>query len=395
MAADLAETPSSGLEVQLCGDAHLSNFGAFLAPDRQLIFDINDFDETHPGPFEWDVKRLAASFAVAGRELGLKAAQRRTATEAAASEYRQEIRRLAGMGEQDIWYSRMDSRSIEQFRSQVSRQRGKQFDRTMAKAERKNSLRALGRLTEPDGDSLRIISDPPLIVPIEELAAQEHIKVDPAPMLRALLREYLRSLHPDIRHLAERYRYVDAAHKVVGVGSVGTRCFIVLLLGRDDQDPLFLQVKEAGPSVLEPHTGPRRYKHHGRRVVEGQRLTQAASDVFLGWLTGPGLVGQGHGHARNRDFYVRQLWDGKGSAELERMDAEGLRVYATLCGWTLARGHARSGDAIAIASYLGGGDGFETAICDFAEAYADQNERDYAAFVAAADSGRITAQRDI
>jgi Uncharacterized protein conserved in bacteria (DUF2252) len=395
MAADLATTPSSGLEVQLCGDAHLSNFGAFLAPDRQLIFDINDFDETHPGPFEWDVKRLAASFAVAGRMLGLKAAKRRAVTAAAASEYRQEIRKLAGMRDLDIWYSRMDSRSIEQFRSQVSRQRGKQFDRTMAKAESKNSLRALARLTQPDGDSLRIISDPPLIVPIEELAAQENIKVDLAPMLRALLREYLRSLHPDIRRLAERYRYVDAAHKVVGIGSVGTRCFIALLLGRDDQDPLFLQVKEAGPSVLEPYTGAGRYKHHGRRVVEGQRLTQAASDIFLGWLTGPGLVGRGHGRVRDRDFYVRQLWDGKGSAEIERMDVEGLRIYATLCGWTLARGHARSGDPIAISTYLGSGDRFDRAICDFAEAYADQNERDFEAFTAAADSGRIEAERDI
>jgi uncharacterized protein (DUF2252 family) len=272
---------------------------------------------------------------------------------------------------------------------------GKHVDRTVAKAERKNSLRALAKLTRRDGDSLRIISDPPLIVPIDELAAEEGIQVDLKPLMKNLIAEYRRTVPPDIRHVMDRYRYVDAAHKVVGVGSVGTRCWIVLLLGRDDQDPLFLQVKEAGPSVLEPYAGHRRLKHQGRRVVEGQRLTQATSDIFLGWLTGPGLVGRGLGQPRQRAFFVRQLWDGKGSAEIDRMDVEAMTVYATLCGSTLARGHARSGDAIAIGSYLGGGDRFDRAVCDFAEAYADQNERDYEAFTAAADSGRIEAERDI
>jgi uncharacterized protein (DUF2252 family) len=395
MAADLVTAPNSGLEVQLCGDAHLSNFGAFMAPDRRMIFDINDFDETHPGPFEWDVKRLAASFSVACRQLGLKSGKRKKVVETAVGEYRKEIRRLASMRDLDIWYSRIDVDTVEQFRSKVSQQRGKQFDRGVAKAERKNSLRAFDKLTRRDGDSVKIISDPPLIVPIDELAAQEGIKIDLEPVMESLIDEYGRTVHPDVRHLVDRYRYVDAAHKVVGVGSVGTRCWIALLLGRDEQDPLFLQVKEAGPSVLEPYAGHGRFRHQGRRVVEGQRLMQAASDIFLGWLTGPGLVGKGLGRAREREFYVRQLWDGKGSAEVERFDVEGMQTYATLCGCTLARAHARSGDPIEIASYLGGGDKFDRAICDFAEAYAEQNERDYEAFSAAVDSGRIEARRDL
>jgi len=257
----------------------------------------------------------------------------------------------------------------------------------VAKAEQKDSLRALAKLTRPDGDALRIVSDPPLIVPIEELVQDREVDIEGT--LRGLVNQYRRTLHPDIRHLAERYRYVDAAHKVVGVGSVGTRCWIVLMLGRDEGDPLFLQVKEAGPSVLEPYTGSGRYKHQGRRVVEGQRLMQAASDVFLGWLSTPGLDG------RQRDFYVRQLWDGKGSVEIERMDAEALRLYAGLCGSTLARGHARSGDRIAIAAYLGRGEAFDRAICEFAEAYADQNERDHAAFSAAVEAGRLEARNEI
>jgi Uncharacterized protein conserved in bacteria (DUF2252) len=395
MAADLGAVPNTGLEVQLCGDAHLSNFGAFMAPDRRLIFDINDFDETVPGPFEWDVKRLAASFAVAARHLGFKSGKRQKVETTAAGEYRKEIRRLASMRDLDIWYSRVDVDTVEHFRSHMAANRGKQLDRTVAKAERKNSLRALEKLTRPDGDSLRIISDPPLIVPLTELAEEQGIKVDLKPLLEGLIEEYRRSVHPEVRRLVDRYRYVDAAHKVVGVGSVGTRCWIVLLLGRDEEDPLFLQVKETGPSVLEPYAGHQGFRHQGRRVVEGQRLMQAASDILLGWLTGPGLVGQGLGRVGKREFYVRQLWDGKGSAEIERFDVEGMQVYATLCGGTLARAHARSGDPIEIASYLGGGDGFDRAIADFSEAYADQNEQDFKAFSAAADSGRIEARADL
>jgi uncharacterized protein (DUF2252 family) len=387
MASDLATTPSSGLEVQLCGDAHLSNFGAFMAPDRRLIFDINDFDETHPGPFEWDVKRLTASFAVAGRALGLKRGERAAAVGTATATYRNEVKRLAGLRDLDVWYSRVDVDALERYISRASARRGKQWRKGVAKAEQKDSLRALAKLTRHDGDALRIVSDPPLIVPIKELVQDREVDIEGT--LRGLVNQYRRTLHPDIRHLAERYRYVDAAHKVVGVGSVGTRCWIVLMLGRDEGDPLFLQVKEAGPSVLGPYTGSGRYKHQGRRVVEGQRLMQAASDVFLGWLSTPGLDG------RQRDFYVRQLWDGKGSVEIERMDAEALRLYAGLCGSTLARGHARSGDRIAIAAYLGRGEAFDRAICEFAEAYADQNERDYAAFSAAVETGRLEARGEI
>ncbi len=392
MAADLAATPSCGLNVQLCGDAHLSNFGAFMAPDRRLIFDVNDFDETHPGPFEWDVKRLAASFAVAGRALGLKGKQCRSAVAASAAGYREEIRRLAGLRDMDVWYSRVDIDALETYLEDLSNsgKRRKQWSRSVAKAERKDSLRALTKLTRADGDSLRIVSGPPLIVPLEELVKQKKMRASIESELTALIDQYRGTLHPDVRRLADCYRYVHVAHKVVGVGSVGTRCWIVLLLGRDGDDPLFLQVKEAGPSVLAPFNGGGRYKHQGRRVVEGQRLMQAASDIMLGWLTVENGI-----DGKNRHFYVRQLWDGKGSAEIDSMDAEGLRVYAALCGGTLARGHARSGDRIAIGSYLGGGDAFDQAICKFAEAYADQNERDYEAFAAAVDSGRLAAERDI
>jgi uncharacterized protein (DUF2252 family) len=390
MAADLATTPRSGFEVQLCGDAHLSNFGVFAAPDRRLIFDINDFDETFPGPFEWDVKRLAASFAVGGRELGFKRKERAEAVLTAAREYREEMRRLAGEGSMDVWYERLDLEAIQQYRSEVGRKVAKNFDRAVAKAESKNSMRALAKLTRSDGDGdRRIVSDPPLIVPIEDLVPKPELARMVAGM-SSLVDQYRGTLQPDIRQLADRYHYVHAAHKVVGVGSVGTRCWIVLLLGRDSDDPLFLQVKEAGSSVLAPNGSTGRYKHQGRRVVEGQRLMQAASDILLGWLT----VEEGLDGGR-RDFYVRQLWDGKGSAQIETMTPYTMELYARLCGWTLARSHARTGDRIAIASYLGGGDQFDVAIGDFAEAYADQNERDYEAFSAAAKSGRIPVQTDI
>ena len=390
MAADLGATPGSGLDVQLCGDAHLSNFGVFMAPDRRLIFDINDFDETHRGPFEWDVKRLAASFAVAGRALGLKASRRRTAIAAAAAGHRNEIRRLARMRDIDVWYARVELESLEPVVDSLSLRQRKALAKEAAKAEHKDSLRALAKLTHTDGKLLRIRSDPPLIVPVDEMLQDG---ADPAAIeahIRGLIEAYRGSLSPDVRQLMDRYRYVHLAHKVVGVGSVGTRCWIVLLLGRDAEDPLFLQVKEAGPSVLSPFAGGVRYRHNGRRVVEGQRLMQAASDIMLGWISAEGVI-----DGKPRDFYVRQLWDGKGSAEIETMDSEVLRQYASLCGQTLAHGHARSGDRIAIASYLGGGDGFDKAICDFAHAYADQNERDYAEFADAVDSGRLEAERDI
>jgi uncharacterized protein (DUF2252 family) len=390
MATDLAATPRSGLDVQLCGDAHLSNFGVFAAPDRRLIFDINDFDETFPGPFEWDVKRLAASFAVAGRDLGFKKGERRESVISAARNYREEMRRLAGERSIDVWYERLDIDAIQRYRDMVGKQDARNFDKGIAKAESKNSMRALTKLTHREGDELRIVSDPPLIVPIEELVKE--MRGDLADMeskLTTVIDGYRGTLQPDIRTLADRYRYAHAAHKVVGVGSVGTRCWIVLLLGRDSDDPLFLQVKEAGPSVLSPFTSGARYKHQGRRVVEGQRLMQAASDILLGWLTAEGIDGE------RRDFYVRQLWDGKGSAEIDSMTPHTMELYAQLCGWTLARAHARSGDRIAIASYLGGGDKFDRAIADFAEAYADQNQRDYETFAQAVDSGRLEVRTDL
>jgi uncharacterized protein (DUF2252 family) len=387
MAADLAATPSSGLRVQLCGDAHLSNFGGFAAPDRRLIFDINDFDETHPGPFEWDLKRLAASFSVGARELGFTASEGRSVVAAATREYREEMRRLAAMRTIDVWYERLDVQALEQYRSQVDRSQAKTFHKNVAKAQRKNSLRAFDKLTRSDNGEIRIVSDPPLIVPIDEF-----LGVDPAIVERRLAEvfsAYRDTLNRDVRHLIDGYRFVHAAHKVVGVGSVGTRAWILLLLGRDSQDPLFLQAKEAQTSVLEPYTQASQFKHQGRRVVEGQRLMQAASDIFLGWVTAEGADG------KNRDFYVRQLWDGKYSAVVERMTPTTMAIYAKLCGWTLARAHARSGDRIAIAAYLGKGDVFDQAICDFAEAYADQNERDYKEFARAVEKGRLQAEADI
>jgi uncharacterized protein (DUF2252 family) len=385
MAADLAAGPRTKLTVQLCGDAHLSNFGVFAAPDRRLIFDINDFDETHPGPFEWDVKRLAASFEIGGRDLGFKASDRRTAVAETAGEYRREMRRLAGMRTLDVWYQRLDLEVLDQYRSMVSKKALKTYDKTVAKAERKNSLRAFDRLTEKADGQVRIISDPPLIVPIAELASSDRQYKAVMGRLQDLLAAYQRTLDTDIRHLADSYRFADFARKVVGVGSVGTRAWIALLLGRDGSDPLFLQVKEAEASVLEGFAGKSRFKQEGRRVVEGQRLMQAASDIFLGWLTAEGPDG------KQRDFYVRQLWDGKGSAQIELMDPQRMGLYGKLCGWTLARAHARSGDRVAIASYLGKGDSFERAMCDFATAYADQNEADYKEFESALSKGKLKA----
>ncbi|MBJ7328321.1 MAG: DUF2252 domain-containing protein [Solirubrobacteraceae bacterium] len=386
MAADLAGEPRTGLTVQLCGDAHLSNFGAFAAPDRRMVFGLNDFDETLPGPFEWDVKRLAASFAVAGRDRQFSAKQRAVVNRTVVQGYRDEMQRLAGMPNLDLWYDRIHLEEIAELAmAQGTAKQRKRFERNAAKAQSKDNMRALGKLTtEVDGEP-RIISDPPLIVPIEEIAAgvaEEEIEQ----FLRGVLRSYRRTLTTDRRHLLEQFRYVHAARKVVGVGSVGTRAWVVLMLGRDASDPLFLQLKEAQPSVLEPFLGKSKFPKHGQRVVEGQRLTQAATDIMLGWIqvTAPDGVA--------RDFYVRQLWDGKGSALVELMDPNAMTFYAQLCGQALAKAHARSGDAIAISAYLGTGDTFDRAMSTFAETYADQNERDYDALRAAVASGRVTAE---
>jgi uncharacterized protein (DUF2252 family) len=380
MAADLARLPRTGFEVQLCGDGHLANFGIFAAPDRRLVFDCNDFDETSRGPFEWDVKRLAASVAVAGRDIGLPSAERRDAVRRSAAGYRHAIRDLAAMRNLDVWYARLDIEpAAEALRGHIDKQRYRRLQRNLDKARAKDSLRAFDKLTEVRDGARRIVSEPPLITPIEELA--DAAVADR--QLHAVLAAYRESLSPERRRLAESYRYVHAAHKVVGVGSVGTRAWIVLLEGRDSEDPLFLQAKEAQASVLEPYTGASRYRNHGRRVVEGQRLMQAASDIFLGWVAAEGIDGE------QRHFYVRQLWDGKGSAEIERMSAEDLGVYAELCGRVLARAHARSGDRFAIADYLGRGDAFDKAIVRFAERCAELNEGDFEALSEAADRGEI------
>ncbi len=386
MAADLAGAPRTGLQVQLCGDAHLSNFGGFAAPDRRLVFSINDFDETLPGPFEWDVKRLAASFAVAGRDRGFDAKRRRSINRAVTRSYREAIRGFGQMSNLDIWYSRIDVDEIAALaaRQGTAKQR-KRFERNVAKARSKDSLRAFAKLTELVDGEPRIASDPPLIMPIEELASgveQDEIEE----FVRGVLRSYRRTLTADRRELLERFRYVHAARKVVGVGSVGTRAWVVLMLGRDENDPLFLQLKEAQASVLEPFLGKTAFAKQGQRVVEGQRLTQAAGDIMLGWIRATGLDGL------SRDFYMRQLWDGKGSAIVEMMDPQAMTIYAELCGRALAKAHARSGDAIAIGSYLGAGDRFDRALASFAEAYADQNERDYDALKEAVGSGRLAAK---
>ncbi|WP_084284307.1 DUF2252 domain-containing protein [Solirubrobacter soli] len=386
MAADLAASPRTGLQVQLCGDAHLSNFGAFAAPDRRLVFGVNDFDESLPGPFEWDVKRLAASFAVAGRDRGFDAKQRGAVNLAVGRSYREAIRDFARMRALDLWYARLDvDDAAKEWVARATAKQRKRLDRNLAKARTKDSMRAFDRLTRLVDGEPRIVSDPPLIVPIEELvSADASVRLEDE--LRRLIRSYRRTLTGDRRHLLERFRYVHAARKVVGVGSVGTRAWIVLLLGNDDADPLFLQIKEAQRSVLEPHLGKSAFTNHGQRVVEGQRLMQAASDIMLGWLRTPGIDGV------QRDFYIRQLWDGKGSAIVEAMEPDALATYANICGWTLARAHARSGDSAAIASYLGSSDSFDRAMASFAETYADQNDADYAALRRAADTGRIAVE---
>jgi uncharacterized protein (DUF2252 family) len=389
MASDLARTPQSGIRAQLCGDAHLSNFGGFASPDRELVFDLNDFDETLPGPWEWDVKRLAASLEIAGRDLDFKNAARRAAVLAAVRSYREAMRSFASMRTLDVWYARLDAAGVlANVGQRVDGDARKAFAQQIEKAHTKDSLRALAKLTHVVDGQQRIISDPPLITPIEELVpGGEATEIED--QIRQLLRSYQSTLASDRRRLLDGFRYGHMAHKVVGVGSVGSRAWIVLLLGRDDQDPLFLQVKEAQASVLEPYAGAARQRNQGQRVVEGQRLMQASSDILLGWLRAVGLDGA------QRDFYVRQLWDWKVSAEIESMRPSVISAYGQLCGWTLARAHARSGDRIAIGAYLGSGDTFDRAIAGFASAYADQNERDFQALTDAVASGALEASAQV
>ena len=390
MAADLATTPVTGLTVQACGDAHLSNFGLYASPERKLLFDVNDFDETLPGPWEWDVKRLAASLEVAARGNGFARKDRRMIVQAAAAQYRLVMRQLAAMTNLDVWYSDVN---IEEFRREFAgRLTGRQrqrLDEAFAKARGHDSRQALDKLAAPQDGQLRIVADPPLVVPLIDLLPEQLDRAGMETELHGLIADYRRSLQSDRRVLLEQYQFADMARKVVGVGSVGTRCWIILMLGRDQSDPLFLQVKEAQPSVLSPYQGASKYANQGERVVAGQRLMQAASDIFLGWQRTLGLDGQ------YRDFYVRQLRDWKFSMPIEALIPHGMRIYAQLCGGTLARAHARSGDHIAIASYLGRGDVFDRAVTEFAAAYADQNERDYEALTKAADSGRIHAERGV
>jgi uncharacterized protein (DUF2252 family) len=387
MAADLATTPSSGLIVQACGDAHLSNFGMYASPERKLLFDVNDFDETLPGPWEWDVKRLAASLEVAARDNGLGRKDRRRTVLAAVGRYRASMLVLAGMNSLDIWYADVDVGRFQQgFSDQLKGRQRRAVETATAKAQAHDSKQALGKLAEVKDGKLRIVADPPLVVPIGDLLPEHMDRAVMETEMHALIGEYRRTLQSDRRILLEQYDFTDMARKVVGVGSVGTRCWIALMLGRDDNDPLFLQIKEAQTSVLSPYLGASEYANQGERVVGGQRLMQAASDIFLGWQRTTGLDGH------YRDFYIRQLRDWKFSFPIEAMAPAGLRLYAEVCGGTLARAHARSGDRIAIAAYLGSSDVFDRAIADFAASYADQNQRDHDALARAAASGRVTAE---
>jgi uncharacterized protein (DUF2252 family) len=383
MAWDLSRTPTTGMTVQCCGDAHLSNFGIFAAPDRRVVFDLNDFDETLPASFEWDVKRLVASFAVAARDNGHSVKQQRAAARSAAATYRRVMARAATMRFLDVWYARVDA---EQMLAEVARRTDKAMlksaQKTLAKARRRTSLGSLSKFAKRVDGGYRISQQPPVIVrpPRNQLAAAEEL-------VRQGLIDYAETLSPDRRLVLDRYRYVDFARKVVGVGSVGTEAFMLLMMGDGEDDPLFLQIKEAGESVLAPYAGASEYEHPGERVVQGQRLMQSASDSFLGWVTGAGAL--------HRTFYVRQLRDMKGSAAIEAMEPDRLARYGELCGGTLARAHARTGDAAAITGYLGDDDGFERALERFAVLYADQNDADYAAFSQAAEDERIAVERGV
>jgi uncharacterized protein (DUF2252 family) len=385
MASDLAPHPRTSLEVQLCGDAHLSNFGIYAAPDRHLVFSVNDFDETLPGPFEWDIKRLVASLAVAGRSREFSDTERGAVIAACSQAYRLAMREFAQMNTLDLWYLRLDVEQVmSRFVAQATKAQLKNLDRILSKARSKTSLKAVAKLTHEVDGELRFLNDAPLVVPVDDLLTDD-TAAEMVERFHQMLREYRATLATDRQGLLERYRYVDLARKVVGVGSVGQRAFILLLVGRDNDDPLMMQFKEAQQSVLERYLGPSEYERSGQRVVAGQRMMQSATDILLGWFHGTGLDGV------DRDFYARQLWDQKGSAVIEWMEPTGMAIYGQLCGWTLARAHARSGDAIAIARYLGRSGSFDRAMIRFAEAYADQNERDYATFMAAIADGRIEA----
>jgi uncharacterized protein (DUF2252 family) len=385
MAADLASTPTTTLRVQLCGDAHLLNFGLFATPERQLVFSVNDFDETLPGPFEWDVKRLAASVEVAARDLGFKRRERSAAVRETVKAYRVAMLDFAERRTLDVWHSRL---SGEELRDRLARANDsatrREIDKRMEQSSHRDNLAAFERFVERTDAGLRFGSQPPIMTPIEDLldrpGRERYVDV-----IQTLLRTYRESLNPDHRALLESYHYMHIAQKVVGVGSVGTRCWVVLLIGRDHDDPLFLQLKEAQQSVLAPYVGDTAYESQGRRVVEGQRLMQSASDDMLGWYTLQALDGNWH------DFYVRQLWDGKASVDITRITPEGLRLYGASCAWTLARAHARSGERIAIAAYLGDDHTFDEAISEFANSCADTNEADHDRLVAAISDGRIEA----
>jgi len=394
MASDLSDTPLSGVTVQLCGDAHLSNFGVFGTPERKMIFDINDFDETLPGPWEWDVKRLAASFEIMGRYRGFSGADRRMVVMEVVRSYRERMRQAADLGTLQVWYEHLEAgRLLDEVRAEVRRgQLSKREHQAakgyVAKARTRDHVRVFTRRVGKVGDELRIVADPPVIVPVEDLVEPGSEWEQTDVLIKKLLASYRKTLGIE-HHPLEEFRYVHAARKIVGVGSVGTRCYILLLVGRDETDPLILQVKEAQASVLERFVGESEYAHHGQRVVAGQRLMQGATDAFLGWQRIKGLDGE------TRDFYVRQLHDWKGSAEVEELLVPGASLYARICGATLARAHARWGDRIAIASYLGKGDTFDRAIADFSAAYADQNDRDYEVLVQAVRSGRLMAETNV
>ena len=387
MAADLSTGPRTSLDVQLCGDAHLSNFGGFASPERDLLFDVNDFDETSPGPFEWDLKRLGASFEIAARSRNFPAKTGRKLVMNSVSAYREAMREFAKMSNLEAWYSHLDMAGVVQrWGSEVSSDVMAGFQRTATKAQSKDQLKAREKLTEVVNGELRFRSDPPLLVRVSELygeADAEQLRK----MIHEGIRSYRKTLIGDRRHLLERYEFVDAARKVVGVGSVGTRAWVALFQGNDADDTLILQMKEAEASVLERFCGKSAFKNHGERVVEGQRYMQASSDIFLGWHRVPnGLDGNAH------DYYFRQLWDWKVSADVDNMVPEALLVYAKMCGWTLARAHARSGDRVAIASYLGSGDTFDRAIAEFAVSYADQNALDHQTLVDAIKDGSVQAE---
>ncbi len=390
MASDLATTPRSGLQVQCCGDAHLSNFGVFASPERRLVFDLNDFDETLPGPWEWDVKRLAVSMMIAARnnDFTLKA-QDQIVLETVEA-YRSAMEGFAAMKNLELWYAHLEIEgALAELGSQVKPKAVERTKKALAKARTKDSMAAFSKLTRVVDGEARIVAEPPLIVPLDDLleGAERDQALD---WLHELLRSYRATLEFDRRVLLEEFRLTDFARKVVGVGSVGTRAWIALMLGRDGEDPLFLQMKEAEPSVLEEFLAPSEFDNHGQRVVAGQRLMQASSDIFLGWVhVASGTDG------KQRDFYGRQLKDWKGSAEIEQMVPSGMAAYGRLCGWTLARAHARSGDRVAIAGYLGKGSTFARAIVEFSHAYAEQNERDYKALAEAVKSGRIKAETGV